>query len=81
MDARLFCEILSNLLEHQRCEVTFPDFDMDAVNTVALDALSRIRKLVESPRLSAPDCYKAIRGIIAELEDAGIFVDDPLARL
>lgn len=73
---RLYQDILETLLDRQRCEVTFPDFDINAVNKVTLGALARIRDLVESPHLTCEECCRLIEDIIYTLRDQGIFTEN-----
>lgn len=74
MTVELYKEILSNILQKQSLQVTFPNLNINAVEIVALEsyaALQKIKAILEEDSLEDRECFMRIEEIICLFEELG----------
>ncbi len=71
---KLFKEILIEVLQNEKVEVSFPNLTYDAnsvVEMVCYDALKEIKAIIEDDSLEDSDCFLKIEEVIQVLERMG----------
>lgn len=70
----LYKEILINVLQGEKAEVSFPNLTLKAneiVDSVSYRALKKIKDIVRDETLNDEECFRKIEEIICVLEDIG----------
>ena len=67
-------DILAELLEREKIEVTFPDFKEDIskiFESKCYNALMQIKEILQDDSLSDEDCFLKIESIVSTFEQLG----------
>ena len=68
----LYKELLINVLQNQKIEVSFPDLEMDVKKISELkcyQALCQIKEVLEDDTLEDSECFEKIERIVCIFED------------
>ena len=71
----LYKEILINVLQSEKSEVTFPNLGIDAeeiIKNKCYETILKIKEILENDKYDDKECYMKIEAIVCAFEDGGI---------